>query len=81
METHEHSRRVPQKDFEVSLLVQSSKMAELESQNAILRNDLNPNIELEFKYAHLMGKNPKLDAYKLEQNNSKLLRKSTQFRL
>lgn len=73
---------MPQKDFDVSLLIQSSKMTELESQNDLMRNDLNPNEELENQYANLMGRNPKLNDYKfLQPDHMKLLRKSTQFRL
>lgn len=57
-------------------------MAELESQNDLLRNDLNPNEELEYQYANLMGRNPKLDDYTfLQPDHTKLLLKSTQFRL
>jgi len=72
--------RVPETELDVGLLVQSSKITEIESQNSLLRNDLDPNEELEEKYAYLMSQNQRLDSFKNE-NGSKLLKKSTQFKL
>lgn len=65
------------------MVAQSSKLTELESQDSLLREDLNPNEELEEKYANLMSRNEHLDSFKNDTNNTnnKLLKKSTQVKM